>query len=271
MNLIYIILILIFVYYLIFYKSETFNDTSSFNCIVVSAYFKIPSKKSHEFYMEQVKRFLLKMKQPIVFFTTPDLIPELLSYRQKYPIKFIEISNIYELEAFKKYSLDFWKKQSDIDEEKYHTPELAAIWYNKKEFVLKVIDMYKDFKGQFIWCDAGCIRNDSWNLDNFGKNLPTHSKMSFQLINTVTIPDSKLFSYPDHPFIAGAIITGNASAWKKHSTNYDEIIQKYIVNNKTINSDQYIYQTCILTYPDDYDLIYKIDCPDEWFFFLHYL
>jgi hypothetical protein len=267
----FILITCLFLYYLLFYNNETFTNINSYECIVVSAYFKIPSKKNHEFYMEQVKRFLSKMKQPIVFFTTPDLIPELSSYRQDYPIKFIQVSNIYELDAFKKYSLDFWKKQSDIDQEKYHTPELAAIWYNKKEFVLKVIDMYKDFKGQFIWCDAGCIRNDNWNLNNFGKNLPKHSKISLQLINNITIPDSKLFSYPNHPFIAGAIITGNASAWKKHSFNYDQIVQKYIDNNITINSDQYIYQTCILIYPDDYDLVYKIDSPDEWFFFLHYL
>lgn len=271
MNFIYIALICFILYYIFFYNFETFKDINTYNCIVVSAYFNIKSKKSHEFYMEQVKRFLSKIKQPIVFFTTPELIPELKSYRQNLPIQFIEVSNIYEIDAFKKYSLDFWKSQYEIDPEKYHSPELAAIWYNKKEFVLKVIDMYKDFKGHFIWCDAGCIRNDDWNLEKFGSNLPDGSKISFQLINPISYPESKLFSYPDLPFIAGAIITGNSLAWKKHVINYDKIVQKYIDNNKTINSDQYIYQTSVLMYPNDYNLIYKIDCPDQWFFFLHYL
>lgn len=36
---------------------------------------------------------------------------------------------------------------------------LAAIWFEKKEFVLKAANMHQD-ESVFLWIDAGCIRND---------------------------------------------------------------------------------------------------------------
>ena len=97
--------------------------------IIVSAYFKIPSKASHEFYLEHLKRFLTNIKTNIVFFTTPDLVETLQHIRGDLPINFQLINSIYDIVAFKRYGYDFWQKQCNIDVEKYHTPEVAAIWY----------------------------------------------------------------------------------------------------------------------------------------------
>ena len=99
--------------------------------VIVSAYFRIPSKATHEFYVPHIKRFLSTVRSQIVFFTTPDLLKEFTDMRPAslMPVDFVIIESISELRAFEKFGYDFWQRQCQIDPEKYHTPELAAVWY----------------------------------------------------------------------------------------------------------------------------------------------
>ena len=104
--------------------------------IIVSAYYRIPSKQPHEFYIPHIKRFLSGIKNFIIFFTEPELVEEFSKIRGNLPIQFVTDHDI-----FGKRNRTFWEKQCQLDCEKYHTPELGAIWYNKKEFVLRTIEI----------------------------------------------------------------------------------------------------------------------------------
>ena len=69
--------------------------------LIVSAYFKIPSKASHDFYLEHLQRFLSGIKSHVEFFTTPDLVELLTKMRGNLPITFHVMNSINELNAFK--------------------------------------------------------------------------------------------------------------------------------------------------------------------------
>lgn len=240
--------------------------------MIVSAYFRIPSKKSHEFYMENIKRFLRNVSTPIVFFTTPDFVDELANMRPiEYPITFSTYESIYEIEAFKKYGFSFWKHHSDLDggptRGNLTSPELAAIWYNKKEFILRAYEITQSDE-QYIWCDAGCIRTDAWlpYIRNFGTKLDVGDKLAFQLLRE--LPSTpQLLTWPSLN-IAGAIIAGRIESWKTCGALYDEILKKYDEKNIPAASDQYVWGSTITFWSDSFLTIKPVYSPDEWFFFL---
>lgn len=244
--------------------------------IIVSAYFKIPSKASHEFYLDHLQRFLKSITTHIEFFTTADLVPILSQMRGNLPIHFNIMDSINDLNAFKFYGYDFWKKQCSIDVEKYHTPEVAAIWYEKKEFVKKIIDMYRihdpSFNQPIIWCDAGCVRDDAWLniIHSFGKNIQAipENKLLMQTLNT--IPNKEYFMFPD-TYIAASIIAGYPNTWNICSESYNNTIIKYNTKNICCNSDQYVWASTINAYPELFELIPVKPCINKWFYFLEYL
>ena len=258
--------------------------------IIVSAYFQIPSKAPHSFYLPHISRFLKYIKNPIIFFTTPNLKKEFEILRRDLPIYFIIIDSIYNINAFKNYGYKFWADQCEIDVEKYHTPELSAIWYEKKEFVKKAILFVEDIDNKdnkynlninmpFIWCDAGCIRQDEWcqKIETFGNKISVipKDKLMFQLLNE--IPNKEFFVFPNVN-IAGAIICGYKYSWLKYSDLYEEMIKIYVKNKICINSDQHLSASIVLKNQDyfelcKYDTIYFILYTniDKWFFFLEYL
>ena len=98
--------------------------------------------------------------------------------------------------AFKRYGYKFWKDQVDLDQEyrdtekteKTHTPELYAIWYEKKEFVLKAIELNPFNHSKFLWADAGGFRLPQWysQLQNFAL--------------AEKVSDSKMFLLEIEPF-----------------------------------------------------------------------
>jgi hypothetical protein len=257
--------------------------------IIVSAYFKIPSKASHQFYIPHITRFLKNIKSPIIFFTTPDLKNEFAIIRGNLPIYFILINSIYDINAFKIYGYEFWNNQCKIDPEKYHTPELCAIWYEKKEFVKKAINFVETIENDnndnnvnkynlninmpFIWCDAGCVRSDDWipEIYTFGDkiNVIPKDKLMFQLLNN--LPNKEFFIYPNI-HIAGAIICGYKDSWINYTYLYDDMIKNYVNNNICVNMDQHIWASVVLKNPEYFELCnIKYDTFDKWFFFLSYL
>ena len=224
--------------------------------IIVSAYYRIPSKQSHEFYVPHIKRFLSGIKNFIVFFTEIELVEEFTQMRGTLPIQFITNHDI-----FRKRDKLFWEKQCEIDVEKYHTPELASIWFNKKEFVLRAIKIV-GVNCPYIWCDSGCVRYEQ-NINQFGlRDIIPSDKLLLQSFKD--IPDEEFFRYP-FVGIAGAIMAGYPKVWDKMSKLYDDMVDKYTENKICCNMDQYILASI------QKDEIFKIIIVHDWFDFLNIL
>lgn len=236
--------------------------------VIVSAYYKIPSKQPHSFYVPHLRRWLSNIRAPVIFFTSGDILAEIESWGLNLTnVCFIELP-LSELNAWS-LTKEFWNRQKERDPERYHTPELGAIWFEKKEFVLRAMNIRKDYS-VFIWCDAGCIRNEASAL----------AATKFGSRHTITANDTKLyiqysFSPSTHKYyrfpykcVAGAILAGSRIAWERHSTIYNSVLMEYDAVGVPAIMDQYIIKSCIDAFPDAYSLERPPPATDPWFFFL---
>jgi len=213
-----------------------------------------------------MKRWFRSVHCPVIFFTTEDVKNEIeqmgidLSHIQFQLMKFEE------LHAWK-LGRDFWERQKQRDVESYHTPELAAIWYEKKEFVKRAMELSE--ADVFIWCDAGCVRDDQSEnaMQQFGKRqVWNDDRLHLQHIRDQ--PYKEHYVYPEYR-IAGAILAGNRSAWRQFSELYDQVLQNYDTHGFCCNSDQYIMASCYDKTPSLFSLHKPINTSvDSWFFFL---
>ena len=243
--------------------------------LLVSAYYKIPSKKPHSFYESHLKRFFLFLKgKPILFFCEEETKQEIILYGV--PLDTVEFvilpfTRLYEESGI---PLEMWKKTQAIDPEKYHTPELGVVWCCKKEFVRLASDRKRDIDW-FIWIDAGCIRNEQWEKpckDFTNRKLQTLAPGVY-LQQIKTIPYKKFYTYPDIS-IAGAIIVFHRKCIKSYISLYNSTLLQYYINNIPFIMDQYI----MLSLSNNVcDWLHLIDATtlsltnDKWFFFLEWI
>lgn len=248
---------------------------------VVSAYFRIPSKHPREDYLYWIKNFLEHIPCHLVFFTDPELVPLFTVWRGQYIDRTVFIPfNLNDAEAYKKYGNAFWDAELEKDTEydwqtgtiHIHNPRLYAIWYEKKEFVLKAIALNAFHHEKFMWCDAGGFRITSW-LDQL-KNFPNPDKIS----------NSKFFFYNIEPFtedelqnplsdfskvtkIAAGYLAGTADIWKQYSQDYDIILQEYIKHGMFVGKEQSVMAAMYIANPSFFELLpANKNCEDFWFY-----
>jgi len=166
---------------------------------------------------------------------------------------------------------DFWGRQNERDVEQYHTPELAAIWYEKKEFVKRAFAL--SAADVFIWCDAGAIRNEASEAAAHGFGLreaPVNDgRIHVQCIGTLEC--SEYYKFPASKY-AGAIIAGNREAWVHFTHLYRQVMRDYDTAGVSCSSDQYVMMSC----NDRVPALFCEHSPthssvDRWFFFLEQL
>jgi|APCry1669190327_1035288.scaffolds.fasta_scaffold00215_20 disulfide oxidoreductase YuzD len=238
---------------------------------IVSAYYKIPSKRSHEIYMPNIIRFFESVKSvSVIFFTTPDVIQDIRDSTNTDHVMFVCIP-FEELRAFEKFGIDFWVRQKERDPETYHSYQLGAIWYEKKEFVLRAMEFIK--ADVYMWCDAGCVRDiaSGERAKLFGTRTvyPTNNnKLHLQQIGNNIKSDFYMYPYM---CIAGAIIVGNIQAWKEYSELYDSVLIRYDSHNVPAIMDQYIIKSCVDLKPELFVLYPQLSTIDNWFKFLEFM
>jgi hypothetical protein len=202
-----------------------------------------------------------------VFFTTPDVITDIQQHTTTDHVQIVYLP-FEELAAFQKYGVEFWERQKSRDPQEYHTYQLGAVWYEKKEFVRRAMDVHRS--DVYIWCDAGCIR-DSLSVDlskEFGTRtqyLLNDNRMHIQQVSY--FPKEEFYHF-DYSFVAGAIMAGNPNAWTEYSELYDSTLMKYDAAGVCGISDQYITKSCIDVRPDLFVLYDQGSSILNWFKFL---
>lgn len=236
---------------------------------IVSGYFKIPSKQTHEWYVQHLVRFFRGISGTVIFFTTPDVIDDILKYTTVNHVQIVYM-NFEDCHALSPaWGREFWERQYSRDSERYHSPDLGVMWYEKREFVKKAMDIVD--ASVYIWCDAGCVRDELSEkaLEVFGKRTlfdTNDGRIHLQMINSAC--DFKFYVYPN-AFVAGAIICGNKPAWTSYRTVYDDVLMKYDKYGISGISDQYITQSCIKERPELFVLHAEESTMNKWFKFLH--
>ena len=250
--------------------------------LIVSAYYKIPSKQTHERYLPCLHRFFKALRgKVVVFFCSQDVHNEILSFGIDVTnVKFI-VCEFTDLPLLKKFPYSFWEKQKRIDVESIHTPELGIIWSSKKEFLNTAMDLYPENEW-FLWVDAGCIRKDEWlePCSHLFERGAFDAGIYVQNLNPIPM-ERELFQYDEYNYwIAGGVIYAHRQYIPTYSAVYDSMLMKYDSANISAISDQYVTLSIITQQSESYlkpihwyelSEEFRSHCPDNWFFFLSYL
>lgn len=241
---------------------------------VVSAYYPVKSKYSVEDYLKWLEIWK-HIPCNLVFFTTSDLIEkiEIIRCTHKDKTKIICLP-FFELEAFKRYGIELWINEKTKDHESYHTPELYALWYEKKEFVKKAIDLNYFNTSKFVWCDAGICRHNEWIPEL--KNFPRSDRISNSKFNVLRITDfENETDFQKINCVGGGILAASKEVWLEYYSKYDAMLKTYLEKNKFVGKDQSIIASMIQEDKEFFELIPIINEFKEsgyfcWFSLLFY-
>lgn len=234
---------------------------------IVSAYYKIPSKKSHEFYMEHMARLFTFIKRPILFFTEEALVKELDKISGP-NVEFV-VQPFSELDVFTEYPPKFWKEQKRLSQDD-NTWQLAALRANRKHFLERASEIKTD-TNWFVWVDAGCVRLHHWApiLRDFTVRNRFHAPGIYMQLLKAPKPEENFFRAPA-VHAAGAILLVHRDFIKPYIEEYNATLDCYD-SLKIPAQDQYIMAS--INQPWVHKVLIPSDqlFPDDWFFFLAYI
>jgi len=231
------------------YYTKKINDVT-----LVSAYYPIKSKNSVEDYLKWLEVWR-EIPCNLVFFTTPELVPYIENLRKDYLFKTKVIGiSFNNLEGLKRYGSELWIDQRNKDHEQNHTPELYVLWYEKKEFVKKAIDLNVFNTSKFVWCDSGICRSTSW-ISKL-KSFPRSDKILEDKFMVLRITDFEKENddYQRINCVGGGVLAATKDVWLNYYNKYDLMLKTYLDNNKFIGKDQSIIASMIVKEPEFFEL-----------------
>lgn len=249
---------------------------------VVSAYYPIPSKFPIDKYLQWMIQFWPKTTFPLVFFTDPKIVPQ---FEQMFkdrggPTKIIGLP-FEKLAAFQKLSLRAWihTRQHDPEQQK-HSAELYAIWYEKKEFILRTISLNPFGSDRFVWCDAGICRYPDWipYLTHFPRRemIPEGRMVVLRIAPFEGSTDKYGIpgNFKEEVTVGGGILAADTGGWTSWSKAYDAMLMKYYLADRFIGKDQNIMASVILKNPELVVMVdpsNKLNTIQRWFYLLFFL
>lgn len=181
-----------------------------------------------------------------------------------------------ELAAVKKWG-DLWVETAKKDHEMNHSPELYCMWYEKKEFVLRAIEMGAFGAKKFVWCDAGILRFTNWipHIQTFPEEERiVDGKMTLLNLVPFSEGDDVNTDFQMVNRIGGGIQAADAATWRWWSIQYDSMMIQYQLSGRFVGKDQNIMSSLCLLHPDRVHLIAaptEFDGYTRWFWLLLWL
>ena len=260
---------------------------------VVTAFYPMKSKMGREKYLQLIRQFWPALPQcRLLFFTDPSLKEEIegaLEGRLESRTQII-CTPFEKLSAFTEFDPTIWRYTEEFDPEKSdrstgHSPELYAIWYEKKEFVRRAIELNPFQSEYFVWCDAGIGRCPEWLplIQGFptSKRIP-HGQMLVLEVEGLQ-PDDFEPGGKDGlgqdfsrriATVGGGILASDRVGWNRWSKAYDAMLLRYLMVGRFIGKDQNIMASMIL---EDPSLAICVEAPSRlgstllWFYLLFFL
>jgi hypothetical protein len=261
-----------------------------FPVTIVTAYYKIPSKFSHEKYLEWISNFLCVIPCYLYIYTDAESYTILQDMRKD----FLDRTKIV-IVPFNELSMnqfrDVWNKQTETDHEKYQTPELYILWNEKSSFLNHVAMNDNVFQSDYLfWCDIGSFRSPEHlsKLVNFPNPSTVYNlnpnkiyileinelKENEKIIGENGIPIGDLTYDMDGRF-GGGIFGGHKNACNLWTSQYYSMLNRFIENNRFAGKDQSIM---VATYAMNKDLVeivkhkpYFNGTGDIWFYMQYFL
>lgn len=239
------------------------------NSTVISAYYHIHSKHSHEKYLSWMINFLT-LKDCLVVFVQPDLVDTIHALRPPaYPTIVIPrpLSSFHVNRAV---SPEKWRRQEKLDPERQvgHSDKLYQIW-NEKSNMIKLVADINPFDSQyFVWLDIGAIRHTLYNHQLLVQRVPTEPGVLLLNVDDFTKEERQLrggeasadFTSVDR-IGGGTIGCDLESCYRWHSTYYS-VMQRMVERERFIGKDQSVMASvCVET---EMCLLVKSD-REHWF------
>ena len=234
----------------------TLFGSSSHKCntTIISAYYKIRSKHSHEEYVEWMTNFLT-IKDCIVVFVHPEQESIIRELRPpEYPLIIIT----FEIDSFLMSSLvsiEEWKQQEEKDPEQDigHNRDLYKVW-NEKTNMMKIASEQNPFSSSyFIWMDIGSVRESDRNHQQMVKNIPKEKGILLLLVKEFTdeeivlVEGKSLAELSDiEARIGGGAIGGDKQSLEIWHKAFYKTIRSYLDEGKFIGKDQNLMATTCL-------------------------
>lgn len=273
-----ILLLLCIVGVLIYFSYTSYEGFSTDNSVtVVSAYYQFSSKHTNDKYKLWIRNFLENCPCHLVFFTDTTSQKFIEESRSKYANRTkIVVLPIEEWESSRILTNLEWDEQHRKDPEiNIHAVNLYKVWFEKKNFVLKAIEMNPFQHDYFLWTDAGIVRDDA-SL-NYIQTYPNISKLDTNKIALLNIApfvedDMNDYSFQGKDRLGGGIIGANSNMWNLFDEKYNRIFLKNARSGHFVGKDQSIMARMYLEDKDIFQLI-RPERSDisEWMYLLKYL
>lgn len=195
---------------------DMFKKKTAYTTVVTAYYPLHKSKHSIDKYREWYINFFECVSADVVCFCPPELKPDLDALAK--PNHTIIARDFDSFEMMSPKYMQIWNECYTHDIERYHSPELYAIWAAKQEFVneaMKLVD-----SSVYVWCDIGCFRTK--REANFAAT-PNHivpSKITCLYLKDIEHPTGRSDT------IGGGVLAGDKYAWNNFSQLYIESLNK---------------------------------------------
>eukprot|EP00090_Calanus_glacialis_P002936 TRINITY_DN12144_c0_g1_i5.p1 TRINITY_DN12144_c0_g1~~TRINITY_DN12144_c0_g1_i5.p1 ORF type:complete len:303 (+),score=59.94 TRINITY_DN12144_c0_g1_i5:45-953(+) len=249
---------------------EAFSSSHACNATIITAYYKIPSKRSHEEYLSFMENFLT-IQDCLVVFTTPDQELTILALRPPaYPIIVIP-TLIQSFLVSEIVSSSEWEKQEKMDNEQGigHNRDLYSVWSEKTNMMKIVSDLNPYSSSYFIWLDIGAVRQPGYNHQQMVHKIPEEKGVLLLILEEFTEDEKTLTdgkSSADFSHLVrlggGTIGAGKESLDLWHTAFY-RTMKNYLEEGRFIGKDQNMMATTCLE--SDMCLLVPGGDPIQWF------
>lgn len=244
------------------YREGTFAKKTNEATIVTAFYdIDIPSEISFDRRKANFRVFLENCECQLVLFTSSDLAEELASYREGYEERTkVIVLDVNAWTSNTKFKPRLWEDQvkQNPDYRTSHLAEEFQYGYEKKEFVLKAIDINPFSSDDFVWVDPSLFIEKK--LTHYFSSFPNPDEIPTDRILVLNLEpfkadDFAVSSLKGKPRVNNLVLAGSANAWKEFSKLYDLIFAQKLRVFAFVGDDIAILSSMILHKPNQFCLV----------------
>lgn len=238
---------------------------------VVSAFYDIdiPSGLSLDTRKANFRAFLENCDCKLVLFTSSDLADELASYREGYEERTrVIVLGTDAWTAVTKFKPRLWEDQvkQNPDYRNSHVAEEFQFGFEKKEFVLKAIEMNPFSSDDFVWVDPNLFVEKK--LMSYFSSFPNADEIPTDRILVLNLEpfkadDFAVSSLKGKPRVNNLVLAGSANAWKEFSKLYDLIFAQKLRVFAFVGDDIAILSSMILHKSNQFCLVKPVSTEIE--------
>lgn len=225
------------------------------NSTMITGYFNISSKFSHEQYMEWMTN-LLTVQDCLVIFTDPQTESTIRSLR---PASYPSIVIPYTIDSFLVNTIltsEEWDEQEKMDPEFGigHNRHLYAVWNEKTNMMKIVADTNPYFSSYFVWLDIGAMRHPAYNHQKIIRRFPEEKGVLLLNVEPFTEEDKiltdglSMVEFTHKIRIGGGTICADTENLYKWHAAFYKTIKRYVKEKRFVGKDQNMMAaTCLET------------------------